>query len=85
MAWQAKLLVKSEGAFLVSQPHFSDPCPLPINLRLSPGPYPCNVTITVMRVASDVPNWHQVWFQQGTLKVAHLGSHQRIVIVTVKT
>ena len=33
-----------------------------------------NVTLKVTRVASDVPYWHQVWFQQGTLKVAHLGS-----------
>ena len=24
---------------------------------------------------------HQVWFQQGMLEVAHLGSHQRIVCV----
>ena len=30
-----------------------------------------------------MPTWHQVWFQQGTLKVAHLGSHQRIVTVIV--
>ena len=43
----------------------------------------CTVNSEKKKVASDVPTWHQVWFQQGTLKVAHLGSHQRIVTVIV--